>query len=272
MALDLRRIRVGVEISGRLQWYEGLRVRAQGTKYASPTKNEATITLTGLSQKTRDYLLTETSPFNANRTPKRVYLEVGRQSGGMFRLYVGDITSAEPSSPPDIDLILRSKTQASAANTVVAKSAPATTRLSDLVRTVAADLGLAPVFEAQDIQIANYQHAGSNLAQVQALQDVGGVSAYVDDGELIVKDANRPLSNRIRILNKDSGMVGLPKATEKGLSVTFLLDPETKIGGALRVQSALNPALDGDYLIKQLKFDVASHDDPFFYTAECTRL
>ncbi|MGK5747001.1 baseplate hub protein, partial [Proteus mirabilis] len=26
-----------------------------------------------------------------------------------------------------------------------------------------------------------------------------------------------------------------------------------------------------DYIIEQLKFDVASHDDPFFYQATCKR-
>ncbi|WP_421692662.1 baseplate hub protein, partial [Xenorhabdus bovienii] len=29
--------------------------------------------------------------------------------------------------------------------------------------------------------------------------------------------------------------------------------------------------LNGDYLIEQLKFDIASHDDAFFYTATCKR-
>jgi hypothetical protein len=270
--LDLRRIRVGIEVSGRIQFYEGLRVRATGTKYADPLQNDCTLTISGLSRQTRDYLLTETSPFNDNRAPKRLILEVGRASTGLFRLFVGDIISAEPSSPPDLDLTIKAKTQNAQSGNVVSTAGPASARLSALAQQVAADLGLTLQFEAQDKNIGNYQHTGAALAQVEKLAAMGGVAAYIDDDKLIVKDGAKPLSDKLRILNQDSGMVGVPKANEKGINVTFLIDPDTAIGGALRVQSKINPGINGDYVINQLKFDAASHDTPFFYTALGARL
>lgn len=270
--LDLRRIRIGIEILGQINWYEGLRVKVSGTKYANPLQNDCSVTISGLNEQTRDYLLTETSPFNSNRTPKRLIVEVGRVSTGVFRLFVGDITSAEPGPPPDLDITLKAKTQNAQAGNTVATSTGPITQLSSLSRRVAQDLGLSLEFEAEDKQVGNYMHAGSNLAQVQRLQEVGGVNAYVDDDRLIVKNAGRPLSGRVRVLSKDTGMVGIPKATEKGCTVTFLIDPETTLGGALRIQSLLNKAMNGDYVITQLAFDAQSHDTPFFYTATATRL
>lgn len=270
--LDLRRIRVGIEIGGQVQFYEGLRVKASGTKYANPTQNDCTVTISGLSTATRNYLLTETSPFNQNKTPKRVILEVGRVSTGVFQLFVGDIVSAEPSAPPDLDLTIKAKTQNAQAGNVVASSAGASMRLSGLAAKVAKDLDLTLDFQAQDKNIANYTHNGAALRQVQKLQEMGGVSAYIDDNKLVVKDAGKPLAGRVRILNKDSGMVGIPKATEKGVNVQFLIDPDTTLGGVLRIASGINPALNGDYLITQLAFDVQSHETPFFYTATTTRL
>lgn len=270
--LDLRRIRVGVEISGAIQWYEGLRVRASGTKYASPVKNDCTVTLSGLKRETRDYLITETSPFNANRTPKRIILEVGRASTGLFRLFIGDIVSVEPSSPPDLDLTIKAMTQATQAGNVISTSAPSQTRLSALSQRVATDLGLTLEFDAEDKNISSYAHSGSALAQVEKLAAAGGVAAYVDDNKLVVKRFGRPLSGRMRVLNQESGMVGVPKATEQGISVQFLIDPEATIGGALRVESKINPAITGEYVINQLKFEVATHDTPFFYTALGGRL
>lgn len=270
--LDLRRIRVGIEILGRVQYYEGLRVRASGTKYANPLQNDCSVTISGLKRETRDYLLTETSPFNNNRTPKRIILEVGRQSTGLFRLFIGDIVSAEPSSPPDLDLVIKAKTQAAQAGNVVSTAGPKQARLSALAQKVASDLGLTLEFQAQDKNIGNYQHTGSALAQVEKLAAAGGVAAYIDDNKLVVKNMGRPLSGRVRVLNKDSGMVGVPKTTEQGISVEFLIDPETAIGGALRIDSKINPAVTGEYVINQLKFDVASHDTPFFYTALAARL
>lgn len=270
--LDLRRIRVGFEISGAVQYYEGLRIRASGTKYANPTQNECTITISGLKQATRDYLITETSPFNNNRTPKRVILEVGRVQTGIFRLFMGDIVTVEPSSPPDLDLTITAKTQYAQSGNVISTSGPAQMRLSALAQKVASDLGLTLEFQAMDKNIGSYQHTGSALAQVGNLSQTGGVVAFIDDQTLIVKDVQRPLSGRVRVLNQESGMVGVPKTNEKGISVQFLVDPETTIGGALRVESKINPAVNGEYVINQLKFDVASHDTPFFYTALASRL
>jgi hypothetical protein len=270
--LDLRRIRIGIEINGRVNCYEGLRVKASGTKYANPLQNDCTVVITGLKQQTRDYLLTETSPFNANRTPKRLIVEVGRQSTGLFRLFLGDIESVEPSSPPDIDLTIKAKTQLAAAGKLVANSGGASSSLSSLAQAVAKDLDLTLDFQAKDRNVASYSHTGSALTQVEKLQAAGGVSAYIDDDKLVVKDRDTPLNDRMRVLNMHSGMVGLPMATEKGAKVTFLIDPETAIGGGLRIDSRFNPAINGDYIINQLSFDAQSHDDPFFYTALATRL
>ncbi len=270
--LDLRRIRIGVEVSGQIQFYEGLRVKVTGTKYADPMQNDCTVTISGLKRETRDYLLTETSPFNDNRTPKRLVVEVGRESTGLFRLFVGDIVSSEPSSPPDLDLTIKAKTQNAQAGSIVSTAGPSSSRLSTLAQQVARDLGLTLEFDAQDKNIGNYQHTGAALKQVDKLAAAGGVVAYIDDDKLIVKDALRPLTNRVRILNKDSGMVGVPKITEKGVTVQFLIDPDTAIGGALRIESKINPAINGDYVINQLKFEVNSHEVPFFYTAQAARL
>lgn len=270
--LDLRRVRVGIEVSGAVKWYEGLRVKASGTKYADPLQNDCTVTISGLNRQTRDYLLTETSPFNNNRTPKRIIVEVGRVSTGVFQLFIGDIVSSEPSSPPDLDLTIKAKTKNAQAGNIVSKAGPSSARLSDLSRQVANDLGLTLEFDTQDKNIGNYQHTGAALKQVEKLSAAGGVVAYIDNDKLIVKDSLRPLTNRVRVLNQDSGMVGVPKITEKGISVQFLIDPETTLGGALRIQSKINPAANGDYVINQLKFEVTTHDTPFFYTALGARL
>ena len=249
-----------------------MRVRVAGVKYASPVQNECTAVISGLSQETRDYILTETSPFNDNRTPKRLIVDVGRVSYGLFRMFIGDIVSAEPSSPPDLDLTIKAKTESAQAGNVISTSGGPSTRLSALTQRVASDLELSPIFQAQDKNIANYTHTGSALAQVQRLASAGYVNAYIDDKSLIVKDNNTPLSGRLRILNKDSGMVGIPKGDESGVKVQFLIDPDAAIGGALRIDSKLNKSLNGDYIIEQLAFEAASHDVPFFYTAIAKRI
>lgn len=273
MTPDLRRIRIGIEVLGRVNWYEGegWNIKASGTKYANPLKNECTVVIKGLSTTTRDFILTETSPYNSNKTPKRLFVEVGRVSTGLFRIFTGDITSAEPGSPPDVDITIKAKTKSSQDGNIVAVSGGEKSKLSGVAQRVADELGVGLDFQASDKLISNFAFSGAALRMVNLLQEAGGVRAFIDDDNLIVKDYNKALSGRIKVLNMDSGMVGIPKATEKGVDVTFLIDSESLLGGMLRLQSKFNKALNGDYTIAQLKFDVATHEDPFYYTANCTR-
>lgn len=265
--IDLRRIRIGVEVQGRINWYEGLRVKATGSKHADPTQNECTVTLTGLSKPVRDSLISASTT-----STRRLIVEAGRISTGTAQIFVGDIFEGEPSSPPDVDVILKAKTGNGQAGRISVQSGEAMQPLSSIASRVADDLGVGLDFQATEKNIANYSFAGAAIKQVLRLQDAGGVQAFIDDRTLVVKDTGRPLSGRVRIVSMDSGMVGIPKRTEEGVEVTYLIDGPSDLGGTLQLKSVFNPSLNGAYTINQLKFDIASHEDSFFYTALCSRI
>lgn len=265
--IDLRRLRIGIEVGEQMQFYEGLRMRASGTKYANPTQNECEVTISGLRADTRNFLLTETSPFGDERKKRRLTVEAGRVSTGLFVVFIGDITDADVSPPPDVTLTLRAKTNNANNAKVLTYSADAIEKLSIISQRVANDNGLTLLFQAKDKNIANFSHSGTASQMVRRLSQAGEVRAFVDDDALIVKDYDDTVSDRVRMLNKDSGMVGIPMADEHGIEVTYLADNTSELGGKLRVQSKMNPALDGDYVINQLRFELATHEDPWFYTA-----
>lgn len=271
--IDIRRIRIGIEVKGRVNWYEdrAMNVRASGTKFANALQNDCTVIISGLSVKTRDYILTETSPYNSNRTPKRLIIEAGRQSTGVFRLFVGDITSAEPDSPPDVKLTIRANTQNAQAGNMVAINGTPQQSLSSASARVARELNLPLDFIATDKNIANFSHSGAASKLVDLLQQAGNVRAFIDDDLLIVKDTDKAHLGRIKVLNQESGMVGIPKPTESGIDVSYMVDGESLLGGMLRIDSRMIKSLNGDYIINQLKFDISSHEDAFFYTASCQR-
>lgn len=270
--LDPRLLRVGIEIDGEVRVYdERLDIRVSGTKMASAALNECEVTISNLSRDVRNYLLTETSPFNPNRKPKRVYVDVGRVSTGLQRIFVGEITQSAPSQPPDIGLTLKALTGAYSRGLVIARSGLSQEPLSAIAARVAADLGVRLDFQATDKSIGNYAFNGNALAQVNALELAGGVDAYLDDTTLVIKNRDAALPERVKVLSRDSGMVGVPEATERGVKVTFLLDKDTVLGGRLDLQSGLNPALTGSYTIYTLGFEAASRETPFYWTAEASR-
>lgn len=270
--IDQRILRIGIEVSGEMRIFEGLAMTARGSKLASETQNSCDVEITNLSRDVRNYILTETSPFNKNRTPKRLTVEAGRVSTGTARLFVGEIISASPTQPPDIGLALKAQTGAFQKGNLVARSAPAKEKLSTIAQRVADDIGATLEFEAEDKFIANYSFSGAALKQIGALSSAGRVEAFQDDETLVVKDAGKPRRNRVKIVNAGTGMIGIPEATERGVRVQTLFDLSTELGAQMDLTSELNPALDGSYTMFKIDFDLASREEAWYYDIEASRI
>ena len=271
--LDPRIVRIGIEIGdGQVKYFEGLDIHAQGTKYANPIQNECEVKISNLAKATRDFILTETSPFNLNKKPKKLIVEAGRVSYGTTQIFVGNITSSNIGQPPDIVLTLKSLTKNSKKGSVVSRSLGSVSQLSNVAQNVADDLDANLIFEADDKSISNYAFNGGALKQLDQLQAAGDVDVFIDNETLVVKNRGTPLAGQMRVLNIDTGMIGVPQLTEHGLRVSCLIDNKTAIGGAIEIQSILNPSLNGIYSIFQMGFDIASRDTAFYYLCDCKRL
>jgi baseplate hub protein gp41 len=272
-SLDLRVIKVGIEVDGQLKVYQSpLGIYAKGTKYANSLQNECEVKLLNLDRDTLDYILTETSPFNLNRTPKIITVDAGRESYGTTRIFTGNIVTAKPTQPPDVALTIKALTGNYSKGNIVSRSQGGMAQLSTISQQVATDLGVGLNFQATDKQIGNYTYSGAALKQVDKLNDTGQVTAYIDDGTLVVKNLNLPLPNVVTIVNLETGMVEIPELTEQGIKVKFYLDGQTQLGGLLRVTSDRYPAANGDYVIYKLGFDIATREKQFFWIAEGKRL
>lgn len=269
--LDERVVRISIQVDNRVRTYEDLYIKASGVKYGNANQNECTVTIFNLNKETRNEILTSTSPYNNNQTPKILSLFAGRQSTGVFLVYSGDITISQIGQPPDIPIVLKCATQNFQKGNVISRSASSNAQLSQISINVANDLGLTLNFQATDKQIANYQFNGGALNQVDVLGETGGVDAFVDDNNFIVKNRNQELSNSITILNKGSGMIGIPETTEQGIKVKFLITTQVFVGGLLRVESVLYPQTNGDYVIYQLGFEIANRDTEFYWVASAKR-
>lgn len=270
--IDPRLVSVGIEVNGRLIEYTDVMINITGHKFANANQNEAEIKIANLKKTTADYILTETSPFNKNRTPKRVVVKAGRLSYGYFQVYTGNIASSAITQPADTTITLKCLTGNFKKGDVISRSQGNSTSLKTISNQVAKDLGVSLNFQAQDRQYANYNFTGGALKQVDALNDSGQINAFVDDDALVVKDINLPLPNTARILNAEDGMIGIPEITEHGIKVKFLLDKDTKLGGGLRIQSKIYPAANGDYVIYKLGFEISNREDPFYWIAEGKRI
>lgn len=271
--LDPRLITVGIEVNGVLKVYsDPLMLAAEGTKFANANQNECTVKLANLEKATQDYILTMTSPYNLNKTPKRIIVSAGRVSYGVTQIYSGNIVSSIISQPPDVVITLKCLTGNFQKGNIVATSQAGTANLSQISEGVANSLGVRLNFQANDKPIANYNFSGGALKQVDKLNQTGLINAFVDDDTLIVQNVNVPLTGPIRVVDLDNGMIETPEMTAQGIKVKYFLDNISRVGGGLQVKSQRYPAANGTYVIYKLGFEIANRAEPFYYTAEASRL
>ncbi len=270
--LPQRLMTIGIEVYGRIRNYTGLNMYATGTKFDNENPGQCEVKISNLDTATRDFIGNETSPFNENRTPKRIYISAGYASIGEALLFVGDITKSDPSQPPDITLTIQAVTKNFEKGNIISRSQPPDASLSTIAKQIATDLGSQLTFQATDKQVSNYNFTGAASKQMGKLNALGQINAYIDNNVLVVKDLKVPLVNRLKIASIATGMVGTPEMTELGVKVKMFIDNQTVLGGALQVISQLNPSINGNYIIYKLSFEVASRDTPFYWIAEAARV
>jgi hypothetical protein len=162
-ALDPRIIKVSIEVNGIVKTYENVTISATGTKYANALQNEAEVKITNYDTVTNEFLITQTTPFNKNKTPKVLTLYAGRQSYGVSRVFTGNIADAKIArgdSQPDQVLTLKCLTGNYKKGFLVSNTQPGLTNLSTVAKQVADNLDLGLEFHAKDSDVANYTYSG----------------------------------------------------------------------------------------------------------------
>lgn len=266
---DDRELRIGIEVNGEMRFYHGAACSVNVVKTTDSTQNSCQVTVDNLLPETVDYLVTETSPWNPSQQPKLIGIMAGRQSTGVENIFTGDVVSAIPSPPPDRRLTLKALTQNGAKYQWTSQSAPKTLLLSELCLRVAKSYALRLRFEAKDKTIVNYVYNGSIAQQIKKLEQVGDVDCFIDDDELVVKDFGKGVRGEVRVISKESGMVGTPVLDDKGVNVTLLFDPTLRLGQQIALQSDVNKAANGQYVIYKWEAKLSTHDNDWLLTLSC---
>jgi hypothetical protein len=117
--------------------------------------------------------------------------------------------------------------------------------------------------------ISNYSFNGPIIRQIQHVNELGGVNAFVDNNTFTVVDASTARTGAGIIINKTNGMIGVPEVNELGVSARVLITGrEIRPADPITIQSDLNPAANGTFYVYKLGFDIASRDTPFYWNLD----
>jgi len=269
MMLDARILEVGIEVNGEMTFYSGAAIYVKINKSTDTKQNSCSVEIDNMLLDTVDYLVTETSPWNPSQKPKLISIRAGRQSTGVENIYNGDVVQADPSMPPDRKLTMKALTQDGAKYKWTSRASPKTIQLSELCKHVASDYSLALRFEAKDKTVANYVYNGSTAQQIKKLEQVGDVDCFIDDDFLVVKDYGKGTKGDVRLISKDTGMIGNPAPDDKGVKVRMLFDPSIKLGQQIEIRSEVNKSVNGQYVIYNMAISLTTHDNDWYLDLSC---
>lgn len=271
MSFDNRLVSLSVTVDGQKKTYDqNYDIRATGVKYTDGSLGECAVRIDNISKDDRDYLVTKTSPWIVPRNYVNIDLQIGRVSTGLFLLFTGQATAANPTQPPDIGLIFTSLSMGALLGNIGNLSMGPMSTLKTIAQQVANQLQVPLDYRAQsNPQVGNYAFNGALVKQVRKLNELGPVNAFIDNNKLIVLDSNpsAPTGSAIMV-SPATGMVGVPEVSELGVRVRMLVRGEIKVGSYVTVQSNNNKAANGTFFVYKLSFEIASRETPFYWIIE----
>lgn len=269
-AFDARLIEVDIVLPMQtLTISQDFAIYANGQKFFGTNAAVCECRIFNLTPSQRNQIITLASPLKKPRTKVLMNLKVGRMSSGLALLYTGQVILADVMQPPDIGIVLRSLANNFLTGQIENVQYGANTPVSEIAAGTAKSGGWVLNNQCSNKFINNFSYTGTPLDGVDKLNQLGEVQACVDNGTLILTDADKAVSGEPYALNINTGMVGIPQVTDQGVTVRMMINNTVQIGGSVTVQSTTNPAANGTYKIMQIEYEVASRDNPFWYTLVC---
>lgn len=138
-------------------------------------------------------------------------------------------------------------------------------KLSDIAKVIANAYECTLDFQAEDKDIGDYSWNGSTQGQFQSFIKNYGVKAWLENGVLFVSDTDKPnKKTRATFIDSESGLIGQPEPTGKGLNFTTLLRPSLKLNNQIKLEFAKFPMLNGQYNIMSINHKGGNYGNEFY--------
>lgn len=92
---------------------------------------------------------------------------------------------------------------------------------------------------------------GMSKDEMRKIAVNSGCSWSIQDGQIVLVPLNGYLPGTVPVVNRMTGMIGLPEVTQNGITIKTLLNPNLKIGQAVKLDNAS---------VQQMRFGLSASD------------
>lgn len=191
--------------------------------------------------------LTTIGPVNtAIRAKNAITLSAGEDGGAINSVFQGTILDAwaDYNAAPDVAFNIIAYAGLSAAvKPVSPTSYKGSTDVATVVSQIAVEeMGLAFENNGVDVKIASPYLGGTALTKIRAIAQAANILWSIDRGTLAIWPRNGSRAGVVPVVSPDTGMVGYPSLSSKGLTVRMLFNPNIRMGCKVEIQSAVTMA------------------------------
>lgn len=218
--------------------------------------------------------LTTIGPVNtAIRAKNAIVLSAGEDGGALNTAFQGTILDAwaDYNAAPDVAFNIIAYAGLSAAvKPVSPTSYKGSTDVASIVAEIATgEMGLAFENNGVDVKIASPYLSGTALAKIRSIAQAADILWAIDRGTLAIWPRDGSRQGSTPTISPDTGMVGYPSLSSKGLTVRMLFNPTIRLGADVEIQSAVQMAC-GTWRVFNFTHNLSCEmpDGPWFTTVE----
>lgn len=244
-------------------------MRGRIDRKMSETGSTCKVSIANLSREDVEYLTTYTSPYVDQSKKKRINIFAGYESTGVGMIFSGDIYSALPEGLPDTWLNIEAKTEYFNQQNIITFS-QGSMSTKNIATSIANELGCDLVWKSKSQKIIDsFNFAGAKSKLINRLNQLDNFYAYIDNNVLycVDKDEEAPSTTKqagtVKIINGDSGLIGLPQPDEYGVKIKVLLDPAVALGDWFKLESKRLPIVNGFYQVYEMTYDFATREPQY---------
>jgi Baseplate hub gp41 len=202
-----------------------------------------------------------------------VAVQAGDEGGQMTTVFNGQISSAFPDfteTPESAFVIVAHTGRAIAMKPVPPTSYPGPADAATIMKSMAAQCGLAFEPNGVSVQLASPYFAGTYMRQMATCARAANIYAHIDGSSntLAIWPKTGSRGGDVPVISAADGMILYPMYQTRNVQVRTLFDPAVKYGGQVQIQSQLTPANGNWTVVGQLDYNLSSQmpDGPWEMT------
>jgi hypothetical protein len=251
----------------------GFRMTADAVNPGGDSMGRCQIRVFGMRDDVMNKLTTIGSVNTAIKAKNAVLLAAGDADAGMSTVFSGTILDAwaDYNAAPDVAFnIIAYSGLAAAIKPVGATSYKGVTDVAAIMNDIAInEMGIAFENNGVTAKLASPYLPGTAVDKIRAAARAAGIMWAIENETLIIWPSSGTRAGTVPLVSFETGMVGYPSLSSKGMTVKMMFNPNIKLGGDIEVKSAI-PMACGTWHVFSVAHNLSSEmaDGPWFTTAE----